>query len=75
MDANNLYSAALDTLNQFWNMNEARRAACRAYQFDGSEADKETMIRRQVYQGFENALLLQANTLRNMATVKYREAA
>ncbi len=68
MSANDLYGASLDALNKFWDMNEARRAACRAYRFDGSEADKETMIRWQVYQNMENALLLQANTLRNMAT-------
>lgn len=67
MDAVNLYNAALDTLNQFWNMNEARRAACRAYQFDGSDASKEAMIRWKVYQGWENALMLQANTLARIA--------
>ena len=72
MDANSLYMAALDTVNNYWNMNEARRAACRAYQFDGSDADKETMQRWQVYQNFEDALLLQANVLKQMAEAKYR---
>ena len=72
MDANSLYMAALDTVNNYWNMNEARRAACRAYQCDGSDADKETMQRWQVYQNFEDALLLQANALKHMAEAKYR---
>ena len=68
MDANSLYGAALETVKRFWQMNEARHAACRAYQFDGSDESKQTMIRWQVYQNFEDALLLQANALKNMAT-------
>ncbi|TXH52625.1 MAG: hypothetical protein E6Q97_15240 [Desulfurellales bacterium] len=67
MDANSLYGAALETVKRFWQMNEARHAACRAYQFDGSDESKQTMIRWQVYQNFEDALLLQANALKNMA--------
>ena len=67
MDANSLYGAALETVKRFWQMNEARHAACRAYQFDGSDESKQTMIRWQVYQNFEDALLLQANALKAMA--------
>ena len=44
MDANSLYGAALETVKRFWQMNEARHAACRAYQFDGSDESKQTMI-------------------------------
>lgn len=67
MDANSLYGAALETVKRFWQMNEARHAACRAYRFDGSDESKQTMIRWQVYQNFKDALLLQANALKNMA--------
>ena len=70
MDADSLYGAALETVKNFWKMNEARHAAVRAYQFDGSNESKQVMIRWQVYQNFEDALLLQANTLRNMARAK-----
>ena len=68
MDANSLYGAALETVKRFWQMNEARHAAVRAYRFDGSDEAKQTMIRWQVYQNFEDALLLQANALKAMAT-------